>query len=61
MIKDHRISIYTTVSEEISKKDGRSLFKRFMEIMDSPPKDYYDGTLDIKLKALEEDGKELGF
>jgi hypothetical protein len=29
--------------------------------MNSPPDDYYDGTLDIKLKTLYEDGQKYGF
>jgi hypothetical protein len=33
----------------------------FMEVMRSPEADYYDGTLDIKLKKLYEDGMEYGF
>jgi hypothetical protein len=34
---------------------------KFMEVMRSPEADYYDGTLDVKLKKLYEDGMEYGF
>jgi len=41
--------------------DAEKLFESFMKLMNSPPDDYYDGTLDIKLKALYEDGQKYGF
>jgi hypothetical protein len=41
--------------------DAEKLFESFMKLMNSPPDDYYDGTLDIKLKELYQDGKKYGF
>mgnify|MGYP001190015986 CR=1 FL=1 len=60
-MKDPRISIYTSQSTEHTKNDSRKLFVEFMQIMRSPEGDYYDGTLDIKLKKLYEDGEKYGF
>tara|TARA_R110000824_G_scaffold42896_9_gene125739 strand:+ start:445 stop:627 length:183 start_codon:yes stop_codon:yes gene_type:complete len=60
-MSEPRISIYTNQSAEHTKNDGRKLFMEFMEVMRSPEADYYDGTLDIKLKKLYEDGVEYGF
>ena len=60
-MKEPRISIYTSQSAEHIKNDGRELFIEFMQIMRSPECDYYDGTLDIKLKKLHEDGEKHGF
>ena len=59
----------TTLEEEfpsihkslMMKADAEKLFKQFMQVMRSPEGDYYDGTLDIKLKKLYEDGMEYGF
>lgn len=59
----------TTLEEEfpsihkslMMKADAEKLFKQFMQAMRSPEGDYYDGTLDIKLKKLYEDGVEYGF
>ena len=48
-------------SKLMRQADAEKLFKSFMKIMNSPPGDYYDGTLDIKLKALYEDGQKYGF
>lgn len=45
----------------IKNYDGARLFADFMELMRSPEKDYYDGTLDIKLKTLYENGQNFGF
>ena len=45
----------------IKNYDGAKLFTDFMELMRSPEKDYYDGTLDIKLKTLYENGQNFGF
>ena len=59
-MSEPRISIYTNQSAEHTKNDGRKLFMEFMEVR-SPEADYYDGTLDIKLKKLYEDGMEYGF
>jgi len=60
-MSEPRISIYTNQSAEHTKNDGRKPFMEFMEVMRSPEADYYDGTLDIKLKKLYEDGMEYGF
>jgi len=60
-MSEPRISIYTNQSDEHTKNDGRKLFIEFMGLMRSPESDYYDGTLDIKLKKLYEDGKRYGF
>mgnify|MGYP001599137060 FL=1 len=60
-MSEPRISIYTNQSYEHTKNDGLKMFIEFMQIMRSPEKDYYDGTLDIKLKKLYEDGMEYGF
>ena len=60
-MSEPRISIYTNQSAEHTKNDGRKLFIEFMDLMRSPESDYYDGTLDIKLKKLYEDGLEYGF
>ena len=43
------------------KADAEKLFMQFMQVMRSPEDDYYDGTLDIKLKKLYEDGVGYGF
>jgi len=43
------------------KADAEKLFMQFMQVMRSPEDDYYDGTLDIQLKKLYEDGMEYGF
>jgi len=45
----------------IKNYDGAKLFADFMELMKSPEEDYYDGTLDIKLKTLYENGQDSGF
>jgi len=60
-MSEPRISIYTNQSAEHTKNDGRKLFIEFMGLMRSPEGDYHDGTLDIKLKKLYEDGLEHGF
>lgn len=60
-MSEPRISIYTNQSAEHTKNDGRKLFMEFMQVMRSDESDYYDGTLDIKLKKLYEDGLEYGF
>jgi len=43
------------------KADAEKLFMQFMDVMRSPEGHYYDGTLDIKLKKLYEDGVGYGF
>ena len=48
-------------SKLMRQADAEKLFTSFMKIMNSPPDDYYDGTLDIKLKTLHEDGQKFGF
>ena len=60
-MKEPRISIYTNQSYEHTKTDGLKMFIEFMQIMRSPECEYYDGTLDIKLKKLHEDGEKYGF
>jgi hypothetical protein len=53
---------FPDVHSRLTKQaDAEKLFESFMEVMRSPEADYYDGTLDIKLKKLYEDGVEYGF
>lgn len=53
---------YPEVHSKLTKQaDAEKLFMQFMQVMRSPEDDYYDGTLDIKLKKLYEDGVGYGF
>ncbi len=53
---------YPEVHSKLTKQaDAEKLFMQFMQVMRSPEGDYYDGTLDIKLKKLYEDGVGYGF
>ena len=53
---------FPDVHSKLTKQaDAENLFMQFMQVMRSPEGDYYDGTLDIKLKKLYEDGVGYGF
>ena len=53
---------FPDVHSKLTKQaDAENLFMQFMQVMRSPEDDYYDGTLDIKLKKLYEDGVGYGF
>ena len=53
---------FPDVHSKLTKQaDAEKLFMQFMQVMRSPEDDYYDGTLDIKLKKLYEDGVGYGF
>ena len=53
---------FPDVHSKLTKQaDAENLFMQFMQVMRSPEDDYYDGTLDIKLKKLYKDGVGYGF
>jgi len=53
---------FPDVHSKLTKQaDAEKLFMQFMQAMRLPEGDYYDGTVDAKLKKIYIDGVKYGF